>query len=196
MKSIKKIVAASTLVMTLFSFSFNVEPAKAEGLVCLLFGCKKAVVKDIDLLYGDPPDYDNLYGKEPPEPQDYNPNGPSPYGWYGNQLENIMGRDIREIIELDKRRYKRIFESGIADDKILHRSAYILPFGELEKSLRLDNRNTAYIFEYSANIGGPGTPDKQEPRIISVPFDNYTYGTQTIYGTIPGTPATPDRHIQ
>jgi hypothetical protein len=196
MKSIKKIVAASTLSVTLLGFGFDPKPVEARGLVCLLLGCKKAVVKDTDLLYGAPPDYDSLYGKEPPEPQDYNPNGPSPYGWYGNQLENVMGRDIREIIELDKRRYKRTFESDIADDKTLRRSAYILPFGEMEKSVLLKNGNTAYIFEYSASTGSPGTPDRQEPRIISVPFDNYTYGAQTIYDTIPGTPATPGRYIQ
>jgi hypothetical protein len=188
MKSIKKIVAASTLAMTLFSFSFNVEPAKAKGLVCLLFGCKKAVVKDTDLLYGDPPDYDNLYGKVPPELQDYNPNGPSPYGRYGNRLENIMGRDIREIIELDKRLNKRVPGYGNTDNNTSSRAWVMLPLGELKKFIFLEDGITIYVFKYSVgHLAIPGTPDIQEPGIISVPFDKYTYGTQTVYKTVPGT---------
>jgi hypothetical protein len=73
MKSIKKIVAASTLAITLFGFGFNPEPVEARGLVCLLFGCKKVQDKysrETDQLYGDPPDYDSIYGKLP----SYNPN--------------------------------------------------------------------------------------------------------------------------
>jgi hypothetical protein len=191
MKSIKKIVSASTLAMTLFCFNFNVEPVEARGLVCLLFGCKKTVVKDTDLLYGDPPDYDSLYGKEPPEPKRYDPNGPSPYGRYGNRLENIMGRDVREIIELDKRLRKRVPGYGNADNKTSSRAWGMLPLGELKKSISLEDGNTAYIFKYSAGFSGsPGTPDRQEAGIISVPLDKYTYGAQTVYNTIPGTPAT------
>lgn len=188
MKSIKKIVAVSTLAMTLFSFGFNPEPAEARGLVCLLFGCKKTVVKDIDKLYGEAPDFDSLYGKEPPEAQDYNPNGPSPYGWYGNKLEGTIGRDIREIIELNRRRNKRVPGYGNADTKTYFRAVRLLPEGELEKAIPLDDGNTAYYFfkEGSANPGNPGTPDRLEPGVVSVPFDKYTYGTQTTYTNTPG----------
>jgi hypothetical protein len=192
MKRINKIVAALTLAVFLFGFNFNVEPVEARGLICLLFGCKKTSVKDIDKLYGEAPDFDSIYGKEPPTPQNFNPNGPSPYGWYGNKLENIMGRDIREIIELDKRRNKRTPGYGSADNKTFFRAVLILPEGELEKSIPLENGNTVYYFfkEGSANPGNPGTPDRLEPGIISVPFDKYTYGSQTTYTTIPGTPGT------
>ncbi len=191
MKSIKKIVAVSTLVATLLGFGFNPEPVEARGLVCLLFGCKKAVVKDVDKLYGEPPDFDSLYGKEPPEPKQYDPNGPSPYGRYGNRLENTMGRDVREIIELDKRLNKRIPGYGNADNKTSSRAWGMLPLGELKKSISLEDGNTAYVFKYSAgHVGSPGTTDRQEPGIISVPFDQYTYGTQTVYNTVPGTSAT------
>ncbi len=192
MKSIKKIVAASTLVAILLGFGFNPEPVEARGLVCLLFGCKKAVVKDTDPLYGDPPDYDSLYGRVPPEPERYNPDGLNPYGLYGNKLEGIMGRDIREIIELDKRYRKRPLGSGSADNKTSLRALEILPLGKLEKSIPLEDGNTAYSFfkEGSANPGNPGTPDRLEPGIISVPFDKYTYGAQTTYTHTLGTPGT------
>jgi hypothetical protein len=192
MKSIKKIVAVSTLAITLFGFGFNPEPVEARGLVCLLFGCKKVVAKDTDPLYGDPPDYDSLYGKVPPDPERYNPAGPSPYGLYGNKLEGIMGRDIREIIELDKRYRKRSPGSGSADNKTSLRALEILPLGKLEKSIPLEDGNTAYSFfkEGSANPGNPGTPDRLEPGIISVPFDKYTYGAQTTYTHTSGTPGT------
>jgi hypothetical protein len=192
MKSIKKIVAASTLAMTLFGFSFNPGPVEARGLVCLLFGCKKAVVKDTDPLYGDPPDFDKIYGEQPPKSQDFDPNGPSPYGRYGNSLESIMGRDIREIIELDRRLNKRVSGYGNADTKTFFRAVWILPEGKLIKSIPLEDGNTAYYFfkEGSANSGRPGTPDRTEPGTISVPFDKYTYGAQTTYTTIQGTPGT------
>jgi hypothetical protein len=196
MKSIKKIVAASTLAVTLFGFSFNAEPVEARGLICLLFGCKKAVVKDTDPLYGDPPDYDSLYGKVPPKPQHYLPNSPSPYGWYGNLLENIMGRDIREIIELNKRMYLRTFESGHADDKTMRRSAYTLPFGKIEKSISLEDGNTAYIFKYSA--GHMGSPETSGSTIITTdgnPTSINPLGTP-ISQQIPGTPAIPGSDVQ
>jgi hypothetical protein len=195
MKSIKKIVAASTLTVTLFSFSFNPEPVEARGLACLLFGCKKAVVKDTDPLYGDPPDYDSLYGKVPPHPERYNPDGPSPYGLYGNSLENIMGRDIREIIELDKRYRKRPPGSGSTDNKTSLRALEILPLGKLEKSVPLGNGNTAYVFKYSAGYSGsPGTPDRLEPTIAPVPFTRY--GVQTIYNNVSGNPATAGNSLE
>jgi hypothetical protein len=192
MKSIKKMVAASTLAATLLGFGFNPEPVEARGLVCFLFGCKKAVVKDIDKLYGEAPDFDSIYGKEPPDAQNFNPNGPSPYGRYGNKLENIMGRDVREIIELDRRYNKRVPGYGNPDTKTFFRALSILPLGELEKSIPLEDGNIAYYFfkEGSANPGNPGTPDRLEPGIISVPFDKYTYGAQTTYTTTPGTPRT------
>jgi hypothetical protein len=196
MKSIKKIIAASTLAAILFGVSFNAEPVEARGLACILFGCKKAVVKDTDLLYGDPPDYDSFYGKEPPKPQRYNPNRPSPYGWYGNLLENIMGRDIREITEINKRMYKRTFESGVADNKTMRRSAYILPFGKLEKSISLGNGNTAYLFKYSA--GHMGSLETLGSTIITTdgnPTSINPLGTP-ITQQIPGTPAIPSSDVQ
>jgi hypothetical protein len=188
MKSIKKIVAASTLVVALFSFSFNAEPVEARGLVCLLFGCKKAVVKDTDPLYGDPPDYDSLYGIVPPDSKDYDPNSSSPHGHYGNRLESTMGRDIREIIELDRRYHKRPPGSGSTDNKTSLRALELLPLGELKRSVPLENGNTAYIFKYSAGYSGSlGIPDRIEPTIAPVPFTKY--GVQTIYKNVPGTPA-------
>jgi hypothetical protein len=190
MKSIKKIVAASTLTMTLLSFGFHPEPVEARGLVCFLFGCKKVQDKysrETDQLYGDPPDYDSIYGKLPP----YNPDA-YPYNWYGNSLERIMGRDVREIIELDKRTKKRPPGSWYADRKTDDRAESILPVGELKKSFPLEDGNTAYMFRGNMSSGGSaGTPDRQESRTISVPFDKYSYGVQTVYETVPGTPATP-----
>jgi hypothetical protein len=197
MKSIKKIVAASTLAMTLLGFGFNPEPVEARGLVCFLFGCKKAVVKDTDLLYGAPPDYDRIYGKLPPTPERYNPDGPSLYGWYGNKLESIMGRSIREMIELDKRTKKRPPDAGPVDNTTDVRAILILPRGELKKAIPLEDGNTAYMFKGYFDTGGSsGIPDRQEPRAIAVPFDKYSYGVQTVYETVPGTPATPGTSAQ
>jgi hypothetical protein len=190
MKSIKKIVAASTLAMTLFSFGFNVEPVEARGLVCLLFGCKKAVVKDTDLLYGEPPDFDSIYGKLPPEAKHFDPNGSSPYGWYGNLLENLMGRDIREIIELDKRYKKRVPGYGNADNKTASRVWRMMPVGELKKSIPLEDGNTAYIFKSSGGFSGsPGTPGRTVITTDGNPTSISPLGTP-ITQQIPGTPAT------
>ncbi len=187
MKSIKKIVAASTLAVTLFGLNFNAEPVEARGLACLLFGCKKTVVKDTDPLYGDPPDYDKIYGKLPT----YTPRA-YPYNWYGNSLEMIMGRDVREVIELDKRTKKRPPAAGSVDNTTRVRAILVLPAGELKKSIPLEDGNRAYMFKGEISSGGSaGIPDKQESRTISVPFDKYSYGVQTVYETVPGTPATP-----
>jgi hypothetical protein len=196
MKSIKKIVAVSTLAITLFGFGFNPEQVEAKGLACLLFGCKKAVVKNTDLLYGDPPDFDSLYGKVPPRPERYNPDGPSPYGWYSNLLENIMGRDIREILELNKRMYERTFESGHADDITMRRSAYTLPFGRIEKSISLGNGNIAYLFRYSAgHMGNLGTPGSTIITTDGNPTSINPLGTP-ITQQIPGTPAISSSDVQ
>jgi hypothetical protein len=195
MKSIKKIVAVSTLAIILFGFGFNPEPVEARGLTCLLFGCQKAEHKDpreTDPLYGDPPNYDSIYGKVPPTAEDYNPNSPNPYGWYGNTLERIMGRDIRELIELDKRTNKRPPASWLADRTTVVRAILILPRGKLKKTIPLADGNTAYMFQGYFDTGGSGgTPDKKESRTISVPFDKYSYGVQTVYESVPGTPGTP-----
>jgi hypothetical protein len=190
MKGIKKMVAASTLAMTLLGFGFNPEPVEARGLVCLLFGCKKVQDKysrETDQLYGDPPDYDSIYGKLP----SYNPDA-YPYHMYGNRLERIMGRDVREIIELDKRKNKRPPGSWYADSKTDFRAQIALPVGELKKSFPLEGGNTAYMFKGEMSSGGSaGIPDRQESQTIAVPFDKYSYGVQTVYKTIPGTPGTP-----
>jgi hypothetical protein len=190
MKGIKKIVAASTLAITLFGFGFDHKPVEARGLVCILFGCKKAVVKDTDPLYGDPPDYDSLYGKEPPKAQDFNPNSSSPYGWYGNLLENTMGRDIREIIELDKRYNKRVPGYGNTDNKTYSRVLRILPVGKLKKTVPLEDGNTAYIFKSSGGFSGsPGTPGSTVITTDGNPTSINPLGTP-ITQQIPGTPAT------
>jgi hypothetical protein len=194
MKSIKKIVAVSTLAITIFGFGFNPEPVEARGLACLLFGCKKAVAK-VDKLYGEPPDFDSLYGRVPKDSKDYDPNSLSPHGHYGNRLESIMGRDIGEIIELDRRWNKRPPGSGSTDNKTSLRALQILPLGELKRSVPLENGNTAYIFKYSAGYtGSPGTPGRLEPTIAPVPFTRY--GVQTIYKNVPGNAATPSSSLE
>ncbi len=187
MKNIKKTVALSLVTISFLSFSIHAEPVKAQNfLTRLLFPREPLEKRDIDRLYGRAPDYDSLYGQEPPQAKNYSPNGPSPYGRYGNKLENIMGRDIKEILELNKRYNKRIPGYGGPDRKTFFRAAGMLPHGELKKIVQLEDGNIAYMFYDwdSGRNGTPGTPDKTE----SITVMNPSTGVGGVYTyTVPGT---------
>jgi hypothetical protein len=182
MKNIKKTVAISAITISFLSFSINTEPVKAQNfLTRLLFPYVKppSAVKD----------FDQRFGKVPPTPQDYNPNGLSPYGYYGNKLEGLMGRDAREIIELDQIVHRRPSQTP-SDTDAFFRYMRVKPFGDLEKVIRLENGNTAYMFyDWSGGSNGtPGTPDKTE----SITIMNPSTGVGGVYTyTVPGTSTLP-----
>jgi hypothetical protein len=186
MKNIKKTVTLSLVTISFLSFGIHTEPVKAQNFLTKLLFPNKSSEARIDLLYGKAPDYDTLYGKEPPTPKFYNPNSVSPYGHYGNRLENLMGRDIGEVLELNKRLNKRLPGYGNAENKTFFRAVGMLPIGKLEKTIPLEDGNIAYKFYTwgGGSNGTSGTPDQMVTQYMP-----YGGGNSYIVSGTPGTPS-------
>jgi hypothetical protein len=176
MKNIKKTAALSLVTISFLSFSINADSVKAQNfLTRLLVPKSPSIVKD----------FDQRFGKAPLNPQSYNPNSSSPYGYYGNMLESLMGRDVKEIIELDRIVNQRPPQTAV-DVEASSRLTNVSPYGKLKKIIRLEEDNTAYIFyDWSrGSEGTPATPDKTE----SIAIMNPSTGFGGVYSyTVPGT---------
>jgi hypothetical protein len=178
MKNIKKTAALSLVTISFLSFGIHIEPVQAQNfLTRLLFPYVKppSMVKD----------FDKRFGKVPPKSQDYDPNSSSPYGYYGNELEGLMGRDIRELIELDRLVNKRPPQTT-ADPDTLARYWQLKPIGDLKKSIPLEDGNIAYMFyDWGGGRNGtPGTPDQMVTQ-----YTPYGGGNSYIVSGTPGTPS-------